>query len=226
MYQWFCFLVVWCVRECPHTTLPTVNILSQDFYGFILNIKMIILNWTMLIWTVWISWRNFGHKIWDTVWWQGMWGCSLVAQSIACGPPPLLGVRRLRPEGLLHCQPAWRQSMHVWPYKLTNQNTTSTHTKTHYTHAQSTSLGCVTFKVSINTILWPLHSRCSVPPPCFFKSLVCTHFSCAWHGLHQTVWPSLVAAPAFTEGRGQSEQGAWFIRFRNHLLLIIHTSEY
>ena len=38
-----------------------------------------------------------------------------------------------------------------------------------------------------------------------------------------------VAAPAFTEGRGQSKQGvpkgAWYVRFRNRLLLIIHTSE-
>ena len=40
---------------------------------------------------------------------------------------------------------------------------------------------------------------------------------------------SAAAAPAFTEGRGQSEQGApkgaCYIRFRNCLLLIIDTSE-
>ena len=38
-----------------------------------------------------------------------------------------------------------------------------------------------------------------------------------------------VAAPTFTKGRGQTEQGApkraWYIRFRNCLLLIILTSE-
>ena len=49
-----------------------------------------------------------------------------------------------------------------------------------------------------------------------------THKRIAWnYKLHYAV----VAAPAFTEGRGQSEQGAWYIRFRNRLLLIIHTSE-